>query len=109
MSQTVDPAILFETKFYPIGNRKKNQLLHSLIDDNPSGNSINSKRAVLNFEEEKTLISGSERDRYEFESSIVHKTKGNFYDDSIMNMLLDLLRIDPPFRPITLKFLSIIT
>lgn len=106
LSDTVDPAILFETKMYPIGNRKKNELLQSLIHD---GRSEGSKTSKLNFEEEKTLVSGSHRDRYEYERNILENTKGQFYDDKTMFMLLDLLRVDPPFRPITFKFLSVIT
>ncbi|CAI2383715.1 unnamed protein product [Moneuplotes crassus] len=108
LSQTVDPALLFETKFYPIGNRKKSQLLHSLIDERDTEIKSTPKRSILNFEEEKTLISGSQRDKYEFESNIIRKSKGNFYDDKIMNMLLDLLRTDPPFRTTTLKLISVI-
>jgi len=108
LSDTVDPALLFETKLYPIGNRKKSQLLHSLIDFNGDrGSSKPSKPSKLNFEEEKSLVSGSRRDQHEFERSILEKTKGNFYDERIVNMLLDLLKVDPPFRPITLKFLAI--
>ncbi len=109
LSQTVDPALLFGTKLYPIGNRKKSQLLHSLIEERTSEPKSSSKRSILNLEEEKTLISYSQRDKYEFESNITQKAKDNFYDDRIIDMLLDLLLTDPPFRPITLKFLTIIT
>ena len=31
------------------------------------------------------------------------------YDEKVMNMLLNLLKVDPPFRPITFKFLLAIT
>jgi hypothetical protein len=39
---------------------------------------------------------------------MLENAKGCFYDDKIMDMLLDLLRVDPNFRPITFKFLSVI-
>lgn len=109
LSETVDPALLYETKMYPIGNRKKNQLLHSLIDSEEAKVTTPSRASKLNFEEDKSLVSGSQRDRFEFERKMLENTKGYFYDEKIMNMLLDLLRVDPNFRPITFKFLSIIT
>lgn len=107
LSDTVDPALLFETKLYPIGNRKKNQLLHSLIDfeDDKS----HKKPSKLNFEEDKSIVSGNKRDQHDFERILLDKHKGNFYDDKMMNMLLDLLKVDPPFRPITFRFIAMIT
>lgn len=105
LSDTVDPAILYQTGMYPIGNRKKSEILHSLIEKSEAP----IKPSRLNFEEDKSLVSGSHRDRLEYERSILESKKGRFYDDKIMNMLLDLLRVDPPFRPITFKFLAVIT
>lgn len=109
LSETVDPALLYETKMYPIGNRKKNQLLHSLIDLEEAKVTTPSRTSKLNFEEDKSPVSGSQRDRFEYERKMLENTKGYFYDEKIMSMLLDLLRVDPNFRPITFKFLSIIT
>jgi hypothetical protein len=108
LSDTVDPALLYETKMYPIGNRKKNQLLHSLINSEEVKVTTPSKKSKLNFEEDKSLISGSRRDRVEYERRMLENATGCFYDDKIMDMLLDLLRVDPNFRPITFKFLSVI-
>ena len=105
LSDIVDPAILYESNLYPIGNRKKSHLLNSLLDSD----NWNSKPSKLNFEEEKTLISGSLRDRYEYERKILETTKTRVYDDRIVNMLLDLLKVDPPFRPVTFRFLAVIT
>lgn len=54
-------------------------------------------------------MSGSLRDRFEYEKRILETTKTRVYDDRIVNMLLDLLKVDPPFRPVTFRFLSVIT
>ena len=105
LSEIVDPAILYESNLYPIGNRKKCLLLNSLLENNDSY----SKPSKLIFEEEKTLMSGSLRDRFEYEKKILETTKTRVYDDRIVNMLLDLLKVDPPFRPVTFKFLAVIT
>ena len=107
LSDTVDPALLFESHMYPIGNRKKSQLLNSLLESKEELKS--GKPSKLIFEEEKSLVSGSQRDRIEYEKSILESSTTKTYDDRIMNMLLDLLKVDPPFRGITFKFLAVIT
>lgn len=107
LSKTVDPALLYESNLYPIGNRKKSLILNSLIANKDS--TEERKQSKLNFEEEKSLVSGSTRDRIEFERNILETTTTRIYNDKVMNMLLDLLLVDPSFRPVTFKFLSVIT
>lgn len=107
LSDTADPALLYESHLYPIGNRKKSHLLNSLLENKEEYKS--GKPSKLIFEEEKSIVSGSTRDRYEFERKILENSKSKIYDDKIMEMLLELLKVDPPFRSITFKFLAVVT
>ena len=93
----VEPALLYEINMYPFGSFKNKDTGLMFYCDN------------FKHEDNESFSLDSKRDRNEFEVQIINKFKNRKYDENIVTMLLKLLKIDPPFRPITFKILTALT
>jgi hypothetical protein len=95
---------LFRANFYPIGLRRKKLLLQKLINTTEEDDlDLTQKKKKPNpLSDNNAKLQALELD---FQNHLLDACNGVIYDPELMELLLNLLQHDPPFRMITFRII----